>query len=42
MRASTYAEDIELKQASFCERCRGVVARGGMAVVSSSRRSVDA
>lgn len=35
MRASTYAEDIELKQASFCERCRGVVAENGTSVLSS-------
>ena len=35
MGASTYAEEIELKAASFCERCRAVVARNGAPVLSS-------
>lgn len=35
MGASAYAEEIELKGASFCERCRAVVARGGPPVLSS-------
>lgn len=36
MRASTYAEEIELKDASFCERCRALVARRGGRVPSSA------
>jgi archaemetzincin len=35
MRASSYAEEIELKAASFCERCRGAVAGNGARVLSS-------
>jgi hypothetical protein len=31
MRASTYAEEIELKGARFCEGCRSIVAAGGAA-----------
>jgi archaemetzincin len=31
MRASTYAEEIELKEARFCEGCRSIVAAGGVA-----------
>jgi archaemetzincin len=30
MRASSYAEEIELKGASFCDACRAFVARGGV------------
>lgn len=35
MGASAYAEEIELKAAAFCDRCRGVVAGSGAPVVSS-------
>ena len=35
MRASRYSEEIELKEAAFCERCRAVVASGGRRMVSS-------
>lgn len=39
MGASRYAEEIELKQASFCERCRGVVAAGGRRVPLEGNRA---
>jgi archaemetzincin len=35
MGASAYAEEIELKGATFCERCRAVIARTGAPMVSS-------
>lgn len=36
MRASPYAEEIELKSVGFCDRCRGVVAGTAPRVLSST------
>jgi hypothetical protein len=33
MRASSYAEEIEMKRAGFCPACRALMAHGGVAAV---------
>ena len=33
MRASSYAEEIELKRAAFCPACRALMAHGGVATI---------
>lgn len=38
MRASSYAEEIELKSAAFCEECRAVVTNGGAEAAGRMRR----
>lgn len=37
MRASTYAEEIELKGARFCDGCRAIVVAGGIAAPTGRR-----